>query len=245
MVLHLLKGETDLALSSEVDLPFKRQVVDYNLPTSSWKFAAFFRKPSFHQNKWAHLKPFQPALWLAIVGSIVTISLVLVLFQVILSWRMQMEIQPRRRGLCYTVTSVGRKHDFARLECKEESRLSLADCLFASFCILCAKGAHAIPPSLHVRIVFYIGSISGVVFITAYVGILHSFLSVKSDGISTFGQLLGSSYTLAIDNYFQIKKLLQVSPAEHRGLCELFSSLHHVYRSHHHQVFARPTKGDR
>ena len=67
MIASLVNREADLAISSAADVPLRREVVDFNLPTTSLKLAVFFKHP---QNPvvdtLALLEPFGAHLWWAI-----------------------------------------------------------------------------------------------------------------------------------------------------------------------------------
>ena len=66
MVRHLIDGEADLSVCIAADIPFRRTAIDFAFSSSTWEYAALFRKPGFGASKMALVKPFTKSLWLAI-----------------------------------------------------------------------------------------------------------------------------------------------------------------------------------
>ena len=83
MIASLLNREADLAISSTADVPIRRQVVDFNLPTTSLKLTVFFKNPTPVVDALALLEPFRVQLWWAIATFVIITSLGLAFFSVI------------------------------------------------------------------------------------------------------------------------------------------------------------------
>ena len=81
MIALLLNDEADLAISSTADRPFRRLVIDFNMPTNEIRLSAFFRRPTSISTSSALLQPFHRNFWIGILVWLLLASLSLIIFK--------------------------------------------------------------------------------------------------------------------------------------------------------------------
>ncbi|CAG7727371.1 unnamed protein product [Allacma fusca] len=209
MVADILAGEADLGISSSADLAFRRAVVDFNMPTNRLKLSAFFKKPQAATHANALIEPFKGIFWFVLICSMISLSLVLIIFKWVLVRTISypqvyssdiyndgvfMKLDTRR------LDTLGSRHNFTDIDSFNEPRSlwSPSDCFQWALAVFCNQEFYNIPKYDCCRIVIGMGSLAAVIVYGAYAGTLISFLSVVVDSITNVEQLVSKSYVLSI-----------------------------------------------
>ena len=186
MVEHLRAGEVDFSISPSVDLESRRQVVDYTLPLSSLvTYMGVYRSPGFTTTGFAHLKPFQARLWLAVlIWTMVVTSVAFIISRKPLA---STELLTQELGywILNAVACISRQPD--------AGQPFLRTNLFAYKFVTFAAAAAAF--ILH----------------SAYSGVLFSFLSLRQD-TGNFYHLAATDYKFSVtdDIKFVLDKRVEV-----------------------------------
>lgn len=176
MIKLLLEEKADFGLSSIADRPFRRTVVDFNIPTNEIRLSAFFQKPSaISSNVNALIKPFQSSFW---------IGLILVLFAMI--------------GTSFAISHLVVTSEDDDDDEDGDTSWTLSDCILWSLTSMTLRGFYKPPHELSLRITAIVGSVSGLIILSSYSGTLVSFLSVVTEPIQNLAQLLASDFTIVV-----------------------------------------------
>lgn len=186
MIGLLLEGKADLGLSSMADIPFRREVVDFNIPTNEVRLSAFFQNPSAISTEFsALLKPFHTSLW---------ISVVLLL--------LGMSAAAMMTSMLSSILSNRREH---------LNGWSISDSILWSLSAISCQGWYKWPQETAMRILVITGSFAGILIFSVYSGIIIAFLSVVGEPIQNLGQLLElQRFTHSIGDSAVVLKILAV-----------------------------------
>ena len=196
MIEFLLNREADFSVSPTVDVPSRRQAVDFTLPVTGLTYIAIFRRPSFTTNKFGHLLPFQPALWLAVILWVVVMTtVVLIVTHAVSSER------PCKKVLTIISTALNE---------------NMGDWILYGAGSISGQ-THVVGESLPCSETFtlkwlvYMVAAAAVVLNAAYSGVLFSFLSLRQDS-ANFYHLTSTKYKFAVvENVrFSLDKRIEV-----------------------------------
>jgi len=184
MIGLLLNDEADIAISSTSNSPFRREVVDFNFPTTDIRVSAFFHRPPVSLVVNPLTRPFNFDFWLAVLITILVSAISLCFFTQIL------------RSLSADVGGV---------------KWSRADCFQWSLATMCFQGYYALPKKGAIRIVLGTILLTSVIVYGAYGGTLLSFLFVQLEPINTMEELLAHDFRIEIsDDPVTIKGLFVI-----------------------------------
>ena len=191
MVELLLNGTANFAISHATDIPIRRTVVDFTLPTSSFKYAAIFRKPSITTNKLALFKPFQPSLWVSVLAWCVTVALGLLVWQI-------------------SFVRLEDAHSDAQHCCSP----SVNDCVLNSIATTCLQSACLEEDDgVAWRSLAATAAIVSLILNTAYSGNLFTFLSLRESSGGSLDVLKSENYEFVLHNQsvFMLNRSIEVT----------------------------------
>ncbi|CAG7727676.1 unnamed protein product [Allacma fusca] len=240
MIAELLAGEVDIAISSTSDIPLRRTVIDFNIPTNTLKLSGFFKKPRAVVDAKALIEPFKGSFWFAVISVIVSLSLVLIFFKWVLV-RAVSHTKEYSSDLSFDEVSV--KTDLQRLDiigsrdnstgtgsCDDPQSLWCpSDCFQWALAAFCIQGFYNIPKYDCYRIVIGMGFLSGVLIYGAYAGTLISFLSVVVDSVTSVEQLMEDSFVLSIVGNNISQRFFRDSPSPSNRKVYQRRRMHPVY----------------
>ena len=189
MLGHLVEGQAVVGLSSTFDRPSRRKLFYHSISLYKWKFIAIFRTPPFKRDIFAHIKPFQESLWLAVGIWLAAIAIIVALLNGI--------YEDLQRSTL--ILNSSRHVDLLLSSCLYTSsfmnhRVEWCDWLLWPVSILSQRTMRPMPAEFSLKIILTTSTIVGAVLYIAFSGTLISFLTVFLDPISTLEQLLQSSF---------------------------------------------------
>ena len=203
MIEHLQTGQADFSVSPTVDVSTRRHVVDFTLPVAGLTYNAIYRRPSITTNDFAHLQPFEPALWLTLMVWIVCMTAVLL-------------------ALAHGISSAWRRRHMLQTW-RENMATCMGDWVLYAAGSLTGQSYVFTPQLLRNEIFAFewlLFTVAAASFIlnAAYSGVLFSFLSLRQ-GSGNFYHLASKSYKFAVmdDIRFPLDKRVEVS-----GTCSVF-----------------------
>ena len=212
MIELLLNGEADFSVTDAVSIPARTAVVDFTLSSSTFRFAALYRQPSFRKNEFALLKPFLASLWLGILGWCAVMATALVTTQL--------------ATLKVAEVGTGNKGE-------GNGRLNvLADCVLYTIATICQqdhlpfiKSSPQKKATNSIAMIFLIitGAVATLTLNAAYGANLFTFLSLREGGTGRLDHLRSrKQYSFAVDNEtsFLLEQKVQVSDCAARRALE-------------------------
>ena len=199
MIELLLNGEADFSITHAVSIPARTAVVDFTLSSSTFRFAALYRQPSFRKNALALVKPFLASLWMGVLAWCGVMALALASTQLGMS----------------TVADDGTNH-------AEEGSV-LADCVLYTIATVCQQDhLPFIKSSSHRKAInsfamislILTGAVATLTLNAAYGANLFTFLSLREGSTGRLDHLRTKrQYTFAVDNEtsFLLEQKVEVS----------------------------------
>ena len=212
MIAELIDGTVDLALTSISDLPIRRQVIDFNLPTWAWKFSAFYAKPAYMHNSLALLSPCAASAWYGLCGYFVVMGFALCSIEYILR-----TCSDARLAVIFTREDATLRGRIQYVQGAIHALFvtfinftrSLPSKVFVSVGFLCKMPSDNVPLHTCNKILHLTGFGFGVLVNTIYGGSLLSYFSASTFSFSSFEQLADSSYSvLVVDSFLAHQKLM-------------------------------------
>ena len=182
MIAHLLSGQADIAMSPLIDVPARRNVVDFSFSLVYSTYTALYRLESYQGNRSGLLKPFQSSLWL--LGSLfLVIAVSLMLYKSL-----------KKPKCWYIVKQICSGRHREQSESWD---------LVHTIGILCARSLSlTFGSSLCEKTALLTVAMTGYLLNSLYTATVLTFLTSEPKTIDCLDQLLSTSFTFGFANFY-------------------------------------------